>query len=129
MSLSSRVSEPANHTWKLHCEGESVVETAIPPFGLVLEVGNIAAYSSPTYPCDLHIFARIHSDLHPFIVDGVRLNKVNDVELVLPESGGVVNSEVEPLRDVACVVVRLQNQVVLVLVSKPHFHLRLDCSP
>lgn len=94
------------------------MEAAISAFGLVLEIRNIVAHSSPADARHLHIFAGVHGDLHAFVVDRVWLHEIDNIELVLLKPLSVVHAEVEPLGDVASVVVRLQNQVVLIFAPR-----------
>lgn len=55
------------------------------------------------------------------IVETVRLHKVDDVEAVLFASPSVCNLEVVPLSVPTSVVIRLQNQIILIFVN-------LDCT-
>jgi hypothetical protein len=56
------------------------------------------------------------------VVKTVRLDQVDDVEPVKSAGSRILNSEVVPLRVSPCVVVWLQNQVILVFVD-------LNCPP
>ena len=55
------------------------------------------------------------------VVQRVRLDQVNDVKFVILPSFGVRNTEVVPLSIPSCVVIRLQNKIIFILID-------LNCS-
>lgn len=51
------------------------------------------------------------------VVEGIWLDQINNVESVVLTSFGVRDTEVVPLSVSSCVVIRLQDQIIFVLIN------------
>ena len=63
--------------------------------------------SLPAFAVETGFDFRVHEGFHAVVVEGVRLEKIDDVEPIDFPSDDVLDSEVVPLRVASCVVVRL----------------------
>jgi len=114
--------------FKRHFKGESVViATAFFLHGvlIVCYVLTVAVPAKPTSP--IRILYRVKQRLLPLVVAGVWLHQINDIEFVLNVFAHVVDLEVKPLSVGRCLVIILQNQVVLILM--PSVRIRLHYAP
>ena len=51
------------------------------------------------------------------VIEGIWLDQINNVESVVLTSFGVRDTEVVPLSVSSCVVIRLQDQIIFVLIN------------
>ncbi len=93
-------------------ESQRVVRSAALLLKVVLVITYVVSISMP-----LVVFRRIEKRLHPLIVRAVRLNQVNDVELIDNVLPSVPNVEVEPLGIVRCPIVILKDQIVFMVTD------------
>ena len=76
----------------------------------------------------LGLLHAVHQRLHAGIIQTIRFHHINDINpvfLVLPR---VRNNEIKPLDIAISLVIRLQNEVILILVSKNRPYKYLDTS-
>ena len=112
------MSEIHNIAVVLKCDGERqrVVVSGILSAHRVLVVANVTTCADPSLACALSLHLRVDQWSHTVIVQTVGLHQIDDVEPILLAGTSVCYSEVVPLSVASCVVIWLQNQVVLMLV-------------
>lgn len=94
---------------------QGVVIPSVFSFHRVLVVTNISTSTNPSFPL-FGSSLRVYKRSHPMVIQWVRLHQVDDVETVRFASFNVRNTEVEPLCVATRVIIRLQDQVILILV-------------
>lgn len=89
---------------------------------IVRVVSNVFSHSLPPDTFQFLFLHAVEQRLHSRVIRRIRLDEVDQVELVLSEPPRIIDLEEIPLSEVLSVVVRLHYQVVLL-----PFH--LDCPP
>ena len=100
---------------------QSIVVSSVLPFHRVLIVAYIRPCPDPPSSSFLSSGVRVHQRPHTVIVERVGLDQVDDVESVVLTCFSVGYTEVIPLCVTSCVVIRLQDKIILVLID-------LNCS-
>ena len=100
---------------------QSVVIASIFASHGVLIVADVATTSYPAFACAFGLSFGIDEWAHSVIVQTVGLHQVDDIETILLTRPCVCNPEIVPLSVASRIVVRLQDQIILVLVH-------LNCS-
>lgn len=103
--------------FELALKSKSVVIPLILTVHAVLVITNVGASSDPTSACLFSLNIRIEQRPHSMIIQRVRLNQVNDVKPIVLSRLRILNSKVIPLSISPRVVIRLEDQVVLVFVN------------
>lgn len=103
---------------ELHCKSQRVIKTTSFLLQCVLEVDDVWAVAIPTNSVAimrLSFFGWIEQRLHSLVVRTLRFHQIDNVELVSREFPDIWNFEVEPLSVSSCIMIILQNQIVLVV--------------
>ena len=112
------MSEVYNIIFMFKCvlPGEREVISLVLPLHAILVVANINAASSPPFTLFGRCFG-INQGPHPVIVQTVWFHQVYHIEAIRLASPSIGNSKVVPLSVPSCVIIRLKDQVILVLVN------------
>lgn len=103
---------------KLYLKSKSVIKTTSFFLEGVLEVANVLSISVPPNALPFlafSFFLGVEEWLHALVIWTLRLDEVDEIELVGGVLFDVTNFEVEPLRVIGSVVIILQNKVILVV--------------
>mmetsp|Transcript_16008 Transcript_16008/g.24820 ORF Transcript_16008/g.24820 Transcript_16008/m.24820 type:complete len:261 (-) Transcript_16008:469-1251(-) len=96
--------------------GQRIVVASVLALHRVLVVADVGSRSDPSPARLLAGGFGVHERPHAVVVERVGLDKVDDIEAVVLACFGVGHAEVVPLSIPSGVVVRLQDEIVLVLV-------------
>lgn len=86
-------------------------------FHSILIIAYVATASDPAAAGLARFRLAIDEGTHAMVIETVRLHQVNDVKTVQFASFCICEPEVVPLRITTSVVIRLQNQIVFILVD------------
>ena len=99
-----------------HRPSQSVVIACVLAPHRVLIVTNVSSAPHPAFASSLGLGLRVDQRAHAMIVETVGLHQVDDIEAILLACPRVRDAEVVPLGVASRVIVRLQDQVVFILV-------------
>lgn len=99
-----------------HRPSQSVVVARILASHRILIVTNVSSAPHPAFASSLGLGLRVDQRAHAMIVKTVGLHQVDDIEAILLACPRVRDAEVVPLGVASRVIVRLQDQIVFVLV-------------
>lgn len=88
-------------------EGKGVEVTSVLSFHGVLVVTDVISVSLPAFAIETGFNFRVHEGFHAVVVEGVRLEEVDNVEAIDFPGDNFLDSEVVPLSVASCVVIGL----------------------
>jgi hypothetical protein len=101
--------------FEIEDEGQSEEAPSLLLIVLILAIRDVSASSEPADSMIQRVLSAVLKDLHSRIIQRVWLQKVNDVELIAPVLSRIGDLKIEPLGVLICIVICLQDEVILVL--------------
>ena len=96
---------------------KSIIVPGVFSFHRILVITDITTSSDPTTSTSASFCVRVYKWSHTMVEKGIWLHQIDNIEFVRLACFCIAHSEVIPLRIASCVIIRLKDQVIFILVN------------